>query len=164
MLNKQKFISEFLVAKGILNYEVLDQVKQAQKRTQERVDTILRNLGIPCDENLEELIINELGLNFVEPSVFVQELYLLESINTFSATRFRIFPLRFEEEKLIIAVDNPLSFISLDYFQEILGRPVEAQMIKKKQMDALLHKFYSTQTSKTTAEQESMAEEGKDPI
>lgn len=142
MLNKQKFISEFLIAKGIVSFEQLQEAKLMQQRTQERIEDILKNLDIIFDDNLNNLIIEELGLSFVDAFKFSRDASALEIINSFLANHFRIFPLKKENERLIIAFDDPLNFLSLEYFSSILGIRVDGELITKKQMSELLDKYY----------------------
>ncbi len=142
MLNKQKFISGFLTAKGIVTPEQLQIAQQTQVRLPERIDEIFKKMNVVCDENVSELIVQELGLSFLDLAKISVSADILETINSFFANRFRVFPLQWKEERLLIAFDNPFNFLSLEYFSENLGIPLEAELIEKKQMDELLSKYY----------------------
>lgn len=144
MLNKQKFISEILIAKGIISCEQIQQAKQIQQRTQERIDEILLKLNVISDEQIGDLIITELGLALIDPAEFNPNENVLQRISFFFANRFRIFPLEFDNDRLLIVFDNPLNFLSLDYFSEILRIPLEAELVKKNQLDSLLDRYYPT--------------------
>jgi len=142
MPNKQKFISEFLIAKGIMSFEQLQEAKLMQERTQEHIKDILKNLGVVFDESLNNLIIEELGLSFVDAFKFSRDANVLEIVNSFLANHFRIFPLKKENKKLIVAFDNPLNFLSLEYFSSILGVTVTGELITTQHMNELLEKYY----------------------
>ena len=168
MPNRQKFISEFLVAKGIVDFKQLQQAKLTQKRTQERVEVILKNISDIFNENLSDLIIEELGLTFVDGAKFSQDAGLLETVNSFLANRFRIFPLKLENDVLILGFDNPLNFLSLEFFSDILGFDVKGELISKEQMDALLFKYYPVEADKVTQvkipEQDDILPEDEAPV
>ncbi len=148
MPNKQKFISEYLVAKGIVNLKQLQQAKLTQQRTQECIEIILKSVSDIFNDNLSDLIIEELGLSFVDASKFSQSVELLETVNPFLANRFRIFPLQLGEDTLLVGLDSPLNFLSLEFFSAILGVTVKGELISKKQMDALLSKYYPLEEEK----------------
>ena len=150
MPNRQKFISEFLMAKGIVNFKQLQQAKLTQKRTQERIEVILKNIIDIFNENLSELIIEELGLSFVDALKFHQGNEVLETVNSFLANRFRIFPLKLDNDILVLGFDDPLNFLSLEFFSDIFGFSVRGELISKEQMDALLFKHYPVEAEKIT--------------
>ncbi len=150
MPNRQKFISEFLIAKGIVNFKQLQQARLTQKRTQERIEIILKNVSDIFNENLSDLIIEELGLSFVDSSIFSQGTELLETVNSFLANRFRVFPLKLKNDTLTLGFDNPLNFLSLEFFSDIFGFTVKGELISKAQMEALLLKHYPVEEEKIT--------------
>ncbi|MFH1459956.1 MAG: GspE/PulE family protein [Candidatus Omnitrophota bacterium] len=145
MPNKQKFISELLMAKGVITCEQLQQAEQTQQRSQERIDHIFQQLNINCDENLKDLVIQELGLSYVNPEEYAQSTEIQELINPFFANRYRIFPLSKNGEKILVVFDNPLNFLSLEYFEKTLGFSLEAELIPNHKMDNLLEKYYPIQ-------------------
>jgi type II secretory ATPase GspE/PulE/Tfp pilus assembly ATPase PilB-like protein len=154
MLNKQKILSEFLIAKGIASSKLLVQAKHAQRRLQKRIDYILQDMGVVCDQNLSQLIIEELGLNFVDNLKFGFEKELIELINPFFAKRFRIIPMKKKADKIIVAFDEPLSFLSIDFFSEVLGTEIEAELITANQMDYLLETYYQSEEDVSVGESE----------
>ncbi|MCG2712181.1 MAG: Flp pilus assembly complex ATPase component TadA, partial [Candidatus Omnitrophica bacterium] len=169
MPNRQKFISEFLIAKGIVNFKQLQQAKLTQKRTQECIEIILKNVSDIFNENLSDLIIEELGLSFVDGANFLQSRELLETVNSFLANRFRIFPLNLEDDMLTLGFDNPLNFLSLEFFSDILGYTVKGELISAEQMEALLLKHYPVEKEKiaqvdNTQAQEDILPEDEAPV
>ena len=144
MLNKQKILSEFLEAKGIANYQQLEQAKQKQQRVQMRIDHILKDMGVIYDDNLSSLIIEELGISYIDGLNYSFEKKIIERINPFFAKRFRIIPLKVQADKILIALDDPMNFLSLDYFSDIFGLIAEAELITKKNMDYLLKTYYQS--------------------
>ncbi len=142
MLDKQKFISDFLIAKGIVTQEQLEQAQTIQEHSQESIDEVLKKLAIICDKNLSDLMINELGIPFIDPATFSLNPKLIKSIDSFFANRFRVLPLKFEDETFIVAFDNPVNFLSLGYFSKILGQKLSAELIEKEKMDEFLKKWY----------------------
>ncbi|MDD5745893.1 MAG: ATPase, T2SS/T4P/T4SS family, partial [Candidatus Omnitrophica bacterium] len=142
MLNKQKILSEFLAAKGIAAPEQIHEALRIQQSTQERIEEIFRKIDIPCDDNLSDVIIDELGLSVIDPSTFPHDDRILGAVNSFFANRFRIFPLHYKDSGLLIAFDTPFNFLSLDYFSAVLGMTLDAELITKKRMDELLGRYY----------------------
>ncbi|MFH2145514.1 MAG: ATPase, T2SS/T4P/T4SS family [Candidatus Omnitrophota bacterium] len=142
MLDKKKVIAEFLTAKGLITPLQLDQAKKIQEKTQDSIENILRKFNIVCDETLNNLIVEQLSLNVLKLGVLDLDIELLERINSFFANRFRIFPLKFEKDTLFVAFDNPLNFLSLEYFSEILNANIEAELIDRQKMDEYLERYY----------------------
>ncbi|MFH1062070.1 MAG: ATPase, T2SS/T4P/T4SS family [Candidatus Omnitrophota bacterium] len=152
MLNKQKMLSEFLEAKGIASYNQLEQAKLIQQRLQKSIGHILNDLGVVYDDNLSQLIIEELGLTYVDRLNYSFEKKVMELINPFFAKRFRIIPLKLEADNLLVALDEPMNFLSLEYFSDTLNIRVEAELITKNQMDDLLNTYYQAEEDTTIAE------------
>ncbi|MBU1088026.1 MAG: Flp pilus assembly complex ATPase component TadA [Candidatus Omnitrophica bacterium] len=163
MLNKQKILSEFLEAKGLANSLQLEQARQIQQRVQKSIDDILKDLGIIYDDNLSRLIIEELGITYIDGLNYSFEKKVIELINPFFAKRFRIIPLKIESEKLLVALDEPINFLSLDYFSETLGLIVEAELITKKNMDYLLKTYYQSEEDTTVSDNSSLGSEANYP-
>lgn len=154
MLNKQKILNEFLKAKGIATSKQLKQAALTQQRVQKRIDHILKDMGVVHDENLSQLIIDELGFSIVDGINYSFEKEVIELINPFFAKRFRIIPLKSKNDKVLVGFDDPLSFLSLDYFSKTLGVTVIGELITKKQMDYLLDTYYQVQDDAAAADDE----------
>jgi type IV pilus assembly protein PilB len=152
MLNKQKILSEFLESKGIASATQLEQAKQIQQHAQKRIDHILKDLGVVYDDNLSQLIIEELGLTYIDVLNYSFEKKVIELINPFFAKRFRLIPLNLQADKILIGLDEPISFLSLEFFSETFGISVEAELITKKQMDYLLNTYYQAEEETTVAD------------
>lgn len=152
MLNKQKMLSEFLESKGIASYKQLEQAKLIQQRLQKRIDYVLKDLGVVYDDNLPQLIIEELGLTYIDGLNYPFEKKVIELINPFFAKRFRIIPLKLQTDHILVALDEPINFLSLEYFSEILNITVEAELITKNQMDDLLNAHYQADEDATIAD------------
>jgi len=142
MLDKAKAITEFLTAKGIVTLKQLEQAQALQKQTQETISDILRRRNVICDENLSDLMIEQLGFSVLDPVVLNLDVEVLERINSFFANRFRMLPLKFEDETLFVAFDNPINFLSLEYFSKFLGYELEAELMDRRKMDDNLEKYY----------------------
>lgn len=147
------------MAKGIVNFKQLQEAKLTQKRTQERIEVILKNVSDIFNENLSDLIIEELGLSLVDGVKFPLNTELLETVNSFLANRFHIFPLKLEDDKLILGFDNPLNFLSLEFFSEILGFKVKGELISKGQMNVLLNEHYPVEIEKISQSNNSQDQE-----
>ncbi|MBI4846416.1 MAG: Flp pilus assembly complex ATPase component TadA [Candidatus Omnitrophica bacterium] len=142
MLNKQKIVSDYLVAKGIIGVLELKQALEEQFSAQERIELILKRYNVFDEEQLGELIVQELGLTVVEFSVLEFRREVLGLINPSFANRFRVFPVHFIEDVLIVAIDTPLNVLSLGYFSSVLKIKLETVIIRAKQMNELLEEYY----------------------
>ncbi len=169
MLNRQKILSELLAAKGIVNKDNISEAQQDQRHTQEPITAVLEKLGVFLDENINELIRLELGLETIDLGVYTPSEGLRARISPFFANRFRILPLAMEGEVLVVALDQPLNLLSLNYFSEILGTALDVKLISSGRMDQLLEKYYPMSdhvvvSPMTSGEPAETAEEDEAPV
>ncbi|RKY35761.1 MAG: type II/IV secretion system protein [Candidatus Omnitrophota bacterium] len=153
MLNKQKVITEFFVSKGIITGNNLQRALQMQLAGKETMVNILSSLGVNCDENLNSLIIEDLGLSFVDPSAFNITPQVRDIVASEFAYRFRILPLHLADDLLTVAFDTVFNFLAIDYFIEVFGYKIKAELIQKQQMDDFLRRNYDEDKETITIQQ-----------
>ncbi len=145
MLNERKLVIDFLTAKGVIDSHRLETVLAEQEKTGEGIILLLTRAGAVTDGALDELIIEELGWEYNPlPDRLMPELSLLDPD---FARRHRLLPLEQKDDVLVLGIDTPLNFLSLNYFSHVMGKRLAGRLIRAEELDPLLNKYFPAPSS-----------------
>ncbi len=119
-----KRLGEILVANGHLSKERLDLALNVQKRTKERLGSILTRLGFLRDEDLGEVVAEQYGLTFLRPAQIIAATLDAEGIDKLTldfALSHTLLPLIVDGQKSLVVADI-LDTKGTDHAHAVLGR------------------------------------------
>lgn len=99
-------IGDLLLARHQVTAKQLEQAVKIQQKSKKRLGQILLELGYISEEELTSALAYQRQWSFVEIDPFDVEPALLRIIPKWLAERYRIFPLKFEEGVLHLAIDR----------------------------------------------------------
>jgi PleD family two-component response regulator len=114
-MSKRKRFGEILVEAGALDQEALDKALSQQKSTGKRLGQILEESGIIAERDIAMVVARQFGLKSV--SKIAQHPFpaaTLTLIDSETALKKLVFPLKVEEKVLSLAMVNPLDIPTLD--------------------------------------------------
>jgi general secretion pathway protein E/type IV pilus assembly protein PilB len=97
--------------------------RQAQS-TRGRLDQVAAELGLANEEEALKAVAAALGLEFVDLSSTKPDLGLLRRFPIKLIHRHNVFPLRLEEESLVLAIGNPFNLDAVDAVGAATGQSV----------------------------------------
>ncbi|MCR4410767.1 MAG: hypothetical protein NUW11_10840, partial [Candidatus Saccharicenans sp.] len=99
-------IGDLLLTRHLITAKQLEQAVKIQKKTKKRLGQILVELGYISEEELASALAYQRQWAFVEIDPYAVEPGLLRIIPKWLAERYRIFPLKYENGVLHLAIDR----------------------------------------------------------
>ena len=110
----RKRLEELLVEKGIITREQLKEALALQKSTGKKLGEVLISQNLISEAQMAEVLQEQLGIPFVDLNKVTLEPKLAEYIPFMLAKRHTLIPIKEENGKLYIAMEDPLNFAAVD--------------------------------------------------
>jgi type IV pilus assembly protein PilB len=154
------FVTDAIVDLG---YASREQVEQAivQSRTAGRApETILLEQGAIDSEQISRATAERYGLDYVDLSVFTVDMAAANLVSVKSARRHQAIPISFlDESTLLLAMADPANVLALDDVQMATGLSCRVAVAPAHDVDALVSKLSTLQSTVTEAIEEEDEEE-----
>ncbi len=161
MAIKRKFLGEMLQDTGVITKEQLKECLDEQKSTGERLGTILQAKGYVTEQQLMEVMEYQLGIPFINlDNVFLSP-SLADYIPVSIARKHTMVPVKVDDKKLYLAMDDVLDFIALEDARVISGMDVFPMIASAHAIEAAINKVYGNEYAET-AIKELAEEDGED--
>lgn len=115
--NTKRRLGEMLVDAGVVTQGQLTEALASATRTdgvRERVGQTLVRLGFVTEREVAEALSTQLGLTYLEGDALWPETDALERVPPALARRFRMLPLRVEDQTLVLACADPTDVVGRD--------------------------------------------------
>ncbi|MFS8500797.1 MAG: type II secretion system ATPase GspE [Caldicoprobacter sp.] len=110
----RKRLGELLVEKGMITREQLKEALALQKSTGKKLGEILISQNLISEAQMAEVLQEQLGISFVDLNKVTLEPKMAEYIPFMLAKRHTLIPIKEENGKLYIAMEDPLNFAAVD--------------------------------------------------
>jgi len=99
-------IGDLLLSRHLITAKQLEEAVRVQQKTKKRLGQILLEKGYISEEELASALAYQRQISFVEIDPFSVEPEVLRIIPKWLAERYRVFPLKYEDETLHLAIDR----------------------------------------------------------
>ena len=143
--SNKAYIGELLIKNGVITREQLNKALQVQEERTKRGEKVyLGNIILELGYCSDEVIAKVLASKFDVPFFNVEEAEITEKVINMiprrTANKYKVFPLKLEGNKLIVAMMNPINYSALDDLNIVTGKEVKPVMIKDKDLKKLIAK------------------------
>ncbi len=142
---EQELWKDILVNIGLVTEEQLEFALREQEETGERLSDVLVRLGYISREDLTQALSAHFGLVPVKLSEYNPTPDVIARIPPPVARKFKIVPLKFENDVLTVAVSDPLDFLGLGNLEKILGVKLDAVLASEREIDQAINRFYGVE-------------------
>jgi type IV pilus assembly protein PilB len=118
-------VGELLVINGFITDRQLAKAKEKVAKTNESLQRILVQLGFVTEKDITEVIGKQMGVEFVDLEEFDLDADLARSIPEHLAQRYKVIPVGQKDNKLTLAMVDPLNVIAIDDIRLITGFDIE---------------------------------------
>jgi len=128
-------------------YITKKQLEKALKKAEEEgkeLDKALIELGFITEKELCQTLAEELGFNFVDLSEVELKPELSQLIPDNLAKRYNVVPIGFENDKLLVAMIDPLDTNAVDDIMLMTGFEVETLMATETDIRRAINRIYGT--------------------
>ena len=120
-IKKTILLGERLIEKSLITKKDLDIGLREHKKTGQFLGTTLIKLDLIKEEELYPVLSEQLGIPYVRLKNFEISPLVLEKIPAKFACHYKVMPIKFEENTLTVAIEDPLDVRTLDDIKLFLG-------------------------------------------
>jgi type IV pilus assembly protein PilB len=140
-------IGEALVKNGLISSKNLEIVLGEQEKTKERLGDIVIKMGFVHSESMAPFLAEHFGLTFVELKACYKEIKpeVIKLVPEELARRFGLIPIRLEDNKLTLAMFDPLDVVALDTIRIKTGlKTAKVVAIEKDIVEAIEYCYHQS--------------------
>lgn len=135
-------IGQILIDEGIITPEQLSAGLEEQKKTGDFICTTLVKLGFASEERVFTTLSRCLKVPYVKLKDKDIEPQIIQKVPARFASHYKIIPLEIQDNKLIIAMINPLDIRALDDIRLLLDIEVKGALVSELEIQEAIRKYY----------------------
>jgi len=135
-------IGQVLVDEGIVTSEQLELGLKEQKKTNDFICTTLIKLGFASIEKIFGALSRYLNIPYVKLKDKEIDPLIIQKVPAKFASHYKIIPLEFKDNVLIIAMTDPLDIRTLDDVRLLLGLDVKGVLATEIEIQDAIRKYY----------------------
>jgi len=124
-IRKTIFLGERLIEKGLITKQDLDKGLLEHKKTGQFLGTALLKLGLIKEDQLYPVLSEQIGIPYIRLKNLKIDSAVFEKIPAKFACHYKVMPVKFENNVLTVAIEDPLDVRTLDDISLFLGIKVE---------------------------------------
>lgn len=153
MTNTGKRIGEILVNLGIISEEQLVSALKLQKERNIVLGKILIEEGFIKEEQIIEVLELQFGLESVRLDKYDINPDVPNLISEKMARRHHLIPVQIENEKLVVAMTDPLNIFALDDLKLATGYDVKPLIATEKDVAIAIEQYYKKSSAENTMQE-----------
>jgi len=135
-------IGQLLVEEGIITPEQLEIGLLEQKKTGVFICTTLVKLGFATEEAIFGILSRQLNIPYLKVKDIDIEPLVIQKVPAKFASHYKIIPIEFKDNNLIIAMSDPLDIRTLDDIRLLLGIEVKGVLASEIEIEDAIRKYY----------------------
>lgn len=139
--SNEAFILEILEEAGLITAELVENARGQREGKETTVETMIRTGHLTSADVSRTLAVNA-SVEFVDISQFVPPVEVINLIPVETAKQYDIVPVGFDQNRLQIAVADPLNFEALDKLGHVLGYDIDAVCATPEQVEEARMRYY----------------------
>jgi type IV pilus assembly protein PilB len=142
-----KKLGELLIRKAKITEKQLMTVQEYQKKYNLRIGEALVEIGLITYDDLMEVISLQLGVPHINLHKIVIDERTIDLLGSNIAKRFSVIPIKLNENKLKIAMLDPLDIVAIDELERSTGFEIEPVIASPPEIEKLLDQYYGIKDS-----------------
>ena len=153
----RQMIGEILIQMGLIDESVLEQSLQAQTEKGGALGQILIEMGSITGEDLLQALAMQNNMQMVDLNQLEVPAEVLKMVSVSMAQVYRIVPVSFESNVLVVAMADPQNVNALDDLRFMLNCEVAGAIASEQQVNEAIERYYGTQRESIRELLESMS-------
>lgn len=141
-IKKTILLGERLIKKGLITRSQLDAGLEEHGKTGQFLGVTLIKLGFINEEELYPVLSEQLNIPYVKIKDITVPLEALEKLTVKYACHYKIIPIKFEKDRLTVAIADPLDIRTLDDLNLLLRCEVAAALASESEITEAIKKYY----------------------
>jgi type IV pilus assembly protein PilB len=156
------YLGEQLIKMGVVSEEQLKKALDVQAKSRAKGEKImlgqvLTKLGYCKEEDIAKAMAKKWGLDFISINNTGIDMAAANLITPDVALRYKLIPIKIDDGKLIVAMNNPNDIIAIDDIELLTGYEVQPIVVIDRELNAALEQF--SNMSKNVEQQDDFEEE-----
>lgn len=139
---KSKVIGEILVEQGLISAEQLQRALEVQKEEKDYLCNLIIKLGFAQPHEVFRALSQQLGVEYVELKKEKIDPKAVEKVPAKLAIHYKLMPYKFEDNKLVVALSDPLDIHKLDDLKLLLDIDIKSGLSYEKDILESIQKHY----------------------
>ena len=135
-------IGQMLIDDGMITPEQLEIGLKEQKKTGDFICTTLVKLGFASEEKVFNALSRQLNIAYVKLKGVDIDPLIIQKVPAKFASHYKVIPLEFKENILVIAMADPLDVRTLDDIRLLLGLEVKGVLASELEIQDAIRKYY----------------------
>ncbi len=137
-------LGDLLVAEGLVTAEQVADALAEQRQTGERLGRILVSRGAITDVQLVDVLARQYGLQFVDLDEHLPDFTASRLVRESFARRHRALAIGWEDDRLVVAMVNPVDVFALDDIRSMTGHDVKPVMAEPAQLNRAIDRVWDS--------------------
>ena len=140
----QDMLGKRLIDEGVITQEQLDEALQSRElKKGERglLGKVLVRLGYCTEEDVARIMADRAGVQFVSLENFPVDPTAMILISAEQARRYRALPIGFDDNRLIMAMQQPSDILAVDDLRVLTGYNIKAVVVTDSELDASIKNY-----------------------
>ncbi|MEM0895977.1 MAG: GspE/PulE family protein [Verrucomicrobiota bacterium] len=139
--DNEDYVLEILQEAGHLTPDQIEDARSQRKDSESTVETLIRIAAINEESVTQSLAVNA-GMDYVDISTYMPPAEILELLPVDKAKKYNIVPLGFDQNRLQVALSDPLDFEKIDTLPHDLGYDIDTVCATNSQIEEALLRYY----------------------
>ncbi|MBF0490278.1 MAG: Flp pilus assembly complex ATPase component TadA [Candidatus Omnitrophica bacterium] len=136
-------LGQILINKGVVTVSQLDQALAEQRKTGQMLGTVLIRLGFISDEQeLLPIVAEQLNVDCVYPRSLSINPEILSRLPVKAAKYYKVLPIRFEQDGLVVAMCNPGDVRVIDELATIAKSKIIPALASEREILESIQEYY----------------------
>ena len=159
IVRKQIMLGDKLLNEGLITSAQLDKALEEQKKIKEKLGETLIKLGYVSHDDLLPILANHIGVQCMRINYNELEDKLAEILPEDFLRKNTIYPVKKENNKLIVAMANPTNVFLIDEIQMKAKLTIKPVLALKDEIEEAIRRFEDTKSSVTQQNVDSILSE-----
>ena len=147
MAKQKRSLGESLVEEGIITTEQLKKAQDEEKRTGQRLRSILVKMGFMDEGDIVQFISDKLGIPRIELSNYIIDPKIIELVPETVARKYGVIPVLKIGSRLTCAMADPWNIFAIDEIRSATGLTVEPSVATEVEIKKALNEHYGAKGS-----------------
>ena len=159
IVRKQIMLGDKLLNEGLITSAQLDKALEEQKKIKEKLGETLIKLGYVSHDDLLPILANHIGVQCMRINYNELEDKLAEILPEDFLRKNTIYPVKKENNKLVVAMTNPTNVFLIDEIQMRAKQTIKPVLALKDEIEEAIRRFEDTKSSVTQQNVDSILSE-----
>ncbi|MCK8058907.1 MULTISPECIES: GspE/PulE family protein [unclassified Fusibacter] len=141
---KKKRLGDILIDQGYLTLDELHEALEEQKQHNLKLGTVLLNKHLITEAQLYSVLELQFDISYVDLNSYYIDPKVPKIINESLALRHQALPIGFKNNRLVVAMADPLDMIAKDDIRIASGLELEIVISPSKDIEQLIERYYDS--------------------